>query len=322
MGKTALISGISGQTGSLLARRLLAHGYDVIGGSRDKNATNWWRLDKLDILNDVQLTSIAPSDFHSVLAAVKRFTPDEVYYLGGQSSVSLSFAQPFEAFASIAGGTLNFLEALRITNSSARFFNAASTDCFGNQPGKVLDEDSPMKPTSPYGVAKAASYWTTVNYRNSFGIHASNGILTNHESPLRGTAFVTQKIISTLKEMKKDPTVTLRLGDTTIRRDWLWAPEAVDAIHLISSHPKPGDYVVASGKTHSLQEFLEKICHVLEVDPSAVDTMSPELMRPNEIANVEVEATKIRDEIGWTAKTGLDGIAENLVGGLIDSPSD
>ena len=314
MAKTALISGISGQTGSLLAHRLLHHGYTVIGGSRDKNGTDWWRLEKLGILNDVQLTSIAPSDFHSVLTAIKRFSPDEIYYLGGQSSVALSFTQPFEAFESIAGGTLNFLEAIRVTDSSARFFNAASTDCFGDQSGTVLDEDSPMKPISPYGVAKAASYWTTVNYRNSFGIHASNGILTNHESPLRGKGFVTQKIISTLREKKKDPSISLRLGDTSIRRDWLWAPEAVEAIHLIGTHEQPGDYVVGSGKSHSLAEFVDQICNQLGIDKSGIEEMAPEFRRPNEIKSVETNPSKLAGVTGWTARTGLS----NMVGHLID----
>jgi GDPmannose 4,6-dehydratase len=317
MGKTALISGISGQTGSLLASRLLRHGYTVIGGSRDKNGTDWWRLEKLGILGDVQLTSIAPSDFHSVLTAIKRFSPDEIYYLGGQSSVALSFTQPFEAFESVAGGTLNFLEAIRISESPARFFNAASTDCFGDQSGTVLNENSPMKPISPYGVAKAASYWTTVNYRESFGIHASNGILTNHESPLRGKAFVTQKIISTLKKKKVNPKITLSLGNTSIRRDWLWAPEAAEAIHRITSHPAPGDFVVASGKSHSLHDLIEQVCIRLDIDPSDAYEVDEAFFRPDEIESVRLDPSLIHSQRGWSAQATFTDLVDNLLSGSL-----
>jgi GDPmannose 4,6-dehydratase len=249
MADTALITGISGQTGSLLAKKLLGEGYRVIGGSRDVAAMDWWRLQRLGIADSVELVSLASTDFLSVFSALKKYSPDEVYNLAGQSSVGLSFTQPFEAFESIATGTLNFLEAIRVLDTPKRFFNAASTDCFGNQPGVKLNENSPMKPLSPYAVAKAASYWTTVNYRESFGIKASNGILTNHESNLRGKAFVTQKIVRTLLEKKKNPTIQLELGNTDIKRDWLWAPDVVNAIHLIVKAQKPGDYVVGSGAT-------------------------------------------------------------------------
>ncbi len=317
MGKTALISGISGQTGSLLAHRLLVHGYTVIGGSRDKDGTDWWRLEKLCILGDVQLTSIAPGDFHSVLTAITGFSPDEIYYLGGQSSVALSFTQPFEAFESVAGGTLNFLEAIRISESPARFFNAASTDCFGDQSGTVLDENSPMKPISPYGVAKAASYWTTVNYRESFGIHASNGILTNHESPLRGKGFVTQKIISTLKKKKVNPKITLSLGDTSVRRDWLWAPEAAEAIHRITSHPTPGDFIVASGQSHSLHDFVEQVCIRLDIEPSDAYEVDEAFFRPDEIESVRLDPRLIHSERGWSAQATFTDLVDNLLSGSL-----
>lgn len=316
MTKTALISGVSGQTGSLLAKRLLEHNYTVIGGSRDVSATDWWRFEHLGISNDVRRVSLAPNDLLSVLNAVKDFAPDEIYYLAGQSSVALSFSQPFEAFESIAVGALNFLEAIRLLDSPARFFNAASTDCFGDQSGQTLTEGSPMRPISPYGVSKAASYWTTANFRHSFGIHASNGILSNHESSLRGRAFVTQKIISVLKERKLQPEISLILGNTAVARDWLWAPEVAEAIHLITSADQPGDYIVASGQSHTLHDFVIEACRQLDLEPERAYDVDETFFRPHEIMSVELDPSKIRDTLGWSATTGFRELVTKLISGL------
>lgn len=313
MGSTALITGISGQTGSLLAQRLLEDGYRVVGGSRDVAATDWWRLDRLGIRESVELVSLASNDFLSVFSALKMYTPDEVYNLSGQTSVGLSFSQPFEAFESIATGTLNLLEAIRVLGMQTRFFNAASTDCFGNQPGVKLNEKSAMRPISPYGVAKMASYWTTVNYRDSFGIHASNGILTNHESGLRGKAFVTQKIVKTLLEKKKNPDIQLELGNAEITRDWLWAPDAVDAIQLIVKSDQPVDYVVGSGLSHSLHQFVMSVYDQLGLTSDLPYTSSPQLIRPNEIASIELDPSLIQRNLGWKPTADFDDLVKKLL---------
>lgn len=313
MGSTALITGISGQTGSLLAQKLLEAGYRVVGGSRDVSATDWWRLDRLGIRNSVELVSLASTDFLSVFSALKKYAPDEVYNLSGQSSVGLSFSQPFEAFESIATGTLNLLEAIRVLDMKTRFFNAASTDCFGNQPGVKLNEKSAMRPVSPYGVAKAAGYWTTVNYRDSFGIHGSNGIITNHESGLRGKAFVTQKIINALLHKRKNPNVELTLGNTKIMRDWLWAPDVVSAIRKIVTTETPGDFVVASGSSHTLGQFAASVANLLGIDPNNAYSSDSGLFRPNEIGSIELDPSLIRERLGWRHTLDFEGLVSKLV---------
>lgn len=313
MVSTALITGISGQTGSLLAQKLLEDGYRVVGGSRDVSATDWWRLDRLGVRDRIELVSLASTDFPSVFSVLGKYAPNEIYNLSGQSSVGLSFSQPFEAFESIATGTLNLLEAIRVLDLPTRFFNAASTDCFGNQPGVKLNEKSAMRPVSPYGVAKMASYWTTVNYRHSFGIHACNGILTNHESGLRGKAFVTQKIVKALIEKKKNPTIQVKLGDTGITRDWLWAPDVVDAIRLIITANKAGDYVVGSGESNSLHNFVMKVADALSLSPENLYTLDADFLRPNEIPSVELDTSLVRNDLGWSHTLDFDALVLRLL---------
>jgi GDPmannose 4,6-dehydratase len=206
-----------------------------------------------------------------------------------------------------------FLEVLKDTQSSAHFFNAASTDCFGNQPGVHLDEASPLQPLSPYAVAKSAAFWMVKNYRESFGVTASNGILTNHESPLRGPDFVTQKIITGLLGIAAGNEKTLSLGSTAISRDWLWAGDVADAVAAITSAPQPGDYIVASGKSSTLDEFVTTACDKLNLNPEKVITHDESLFRPSDIENISLNPAKAAQQLDWSARYDLDSIVSALL---------
>jgi GDPmannose 4,6-dehydratase len=254
--KTALIAGVCGQDGSYLAEYLLSLNYRVVGTSRDAQVCNTSCLERLGIHHDVELVSLAPNDFRSVLKTLTVVAPDEIYNLAGQTSVSLSFEQPVECMDSIAGGTLNFLEALRYLGASSRFFSAGSSECFGDTGKQPANENSSFKPRSPYAVAKCTSFWQVSNYRSAYGCHCCTGILANHESPLRPKRFVTQKIISGVKAIKAGEATRLQLGNLDIWRDWGWAPEYVKAMHLMLQQQHPQDYVIATGSTYSLRDFV------------------------------------------------------------------
>lgn len=310
--KRALISGITGQIGAYLAQRLLSLGYHVIGGSRDADSANLSRLRALQIADRIELVSLAPADFRSVLQVIRSARPDEIYSLAGQTSVGLSFEQPFEAFESIAVGTLNFLEAIRVLGADCRFFNAGSTDCFGNSPDRVVTEASAMRPVSPYAVAKATSFWITGNYRASYGLFACTGLLSNSESPLRAARFVTSKIVDGIRAIKAGEQTRLRLGNTAIARDWGWAPDYAEAIHRMTTAARADDYIVATGHTHSLMEFIARLCAMADLDPDAIVENDPGLLRPADLTTITLDPSKIRRDLGWRATTGFPQLIRKL----------
>jgi len=252
----ALICGISGQDGAYLAKLLLNKNYSVCGTSRDAESSTFKNLNILGIKDKVELESMALNDFRSVLQVIVKFEPDEIYNLAGQSSVSLSFAQPVETLDSIATGTLNILEAIRFTGKNIKFYNASSSECFGDIGDCPADENTPFRPRSPYAVAKATAFWEVANYREAYNIFACSGILFNHESPLRSQRFVTQKIIQTAHNIAQKKATTLELGNIDIKRDWGWAEEYVEAMYLMLQQPQPDDYVIATGASYSLQDFV------------------------------------------------------------------
>ena len=239
--KTALICGVSGQDGAYLAKLLLGKGYKVYGGSRDAQMSSFRNLSRLGIRKDVDLLSININDFRSVLQTLLRTKPDEVYNLAGQSSVGLSFEQPVETLESISVGTLNLLEAIRFSNLPIKFYNAGSSECFGDTGSLAANEMTPFRPRSPYGVAKAAAFWQVANYREAYTIQASTGILFNHESPLRPERFVTQKIVATACRIADSSGEVLTLGNIDIARDWGWAPDYVEAMWLMLQQEQPDD---------------------------------------------------------------------------------
>lgn len=320
MPQTALIFGISGQDGAYLAELLLAKGYCVHGTSRDAEISTFASLTALDLRDRVTLHSAVPTDFRSVLQAIDRATPDEVYNLSGQSSVGLSFLEPVETLQSISVGTLNILEAIRFLDRPIRLYNAASSECFGNTDEAGADENTAFRPVSPYGVAKAAAYWQVVNYRESYGLFASNGLLFNHESPLRPQRFVTAKIVAAATRIAAGSDEALTLGDISVRRDWGWAPEYVDAMWRMLQQPTPGDYVVATGTCHSLKDFTASAFAFFDLDWHDHVRLDPALHRPTDLAVSRGNADKAARQLDWRADTVIPDLVLRLSAAAAESP--
>lgn len=313
MSRTALIVGVTGQDGAWLAQHLLAIGWKVIGTSRDAGTARTSSLDALGITTQVTLDSMNPTDFRSVVQALDRHTPDEVYNLSGQSSVGLSFEQPVETLDSIGIGTLNLLEAIRFLAIPVRLYNASSSECFGEVTSAGADENHSFHPRSPYAVAKATSFWLVANYREAYGLHACSGILFNHESPLRPQRFVTRKIVLTACRIAAGSGERLRLGNIAIRRDWGWAPEYVVAMHAMLQQEKAEDYVIATGRDAALQDFVAETFAQVGLDwKDHVDTDSS-LLRPTDLMRTVGDAGKAHRQLGWAAATDWRGVVANLV---------
>jgi GDPmannose 4,6-dehydratase len=309
--KTALIIGVSGQDGAYLAHFLLAKGYDVHGTSRDSEINSFPALEALGIRSKIKLHSMALRDFRSVMLLIDRISPDEVYNLGGQSSVGLSFNQPVETFESIAVGTLNLLDALRFLKRPVRLFNAGSSECFGNTEGPATEE-TPFHPRSPYATAKAAAHWAVANYREAYGMFACSSICANHESPLRPVRFVTRKIVEGAVRIARDGG-TLSLGNLDVERDWGWAPEYVDCFWRMLQAETPGDYVIASGETNRLSDFVAEAFSAVGLDWTKHVVASPELIRPSEISASRLSPAKAARNLSWRANRKMRDVVQLLV---------
>jgi GDPmannose 4,6-dehydratase len=316
--KTALICGVSGQDGSYLASLLLSKDYKVVGTSRDASIGGLTNLCRLGIADDVVLYSMALNDFRSVLQVLSQVKPDEIYNLAGQTSVGLSFEQPIETFDSINTGTLNLLEGLRFLKLNARFYNAGSSECFGNTEGVSANETTAFKPKSPYAVAKAAAFWAVASYREAYGLFACSGILFNHESVLRPERFVTQKIIKAAQRIKNGSGETLMLGNIDIYRDWGWAPEYVDAMWRMLQQEHADDFVIATGESHSLKEFVAEAFSCLDLDWHEHVQVDLSLMRPSDIAKSCGNAAKAQAILGWQSEATFKDIVHTMVEGCVD----
>ena len=312
MGKRALICGISGQDGAYLAKFLLGKGYEVSGTSRDAHMSVFRNLERLGIRQHVQLESMALNDFRSVLKTLTKTKPDEVYNLSGQSSVALSFEQPVETLESITVGTLNLLESIRFVDCPIKFYNASSSECFGDTGGMAADENTPFRPRSPYAVAKAAAFWEVANYREAYGIYACSGILFNHESPLRPERFVTQKVVSAACRIAAGSRERLKLGNLAIQRDWGWAPEYVEAMWLMLQPPMADDYVIATGQTHSLDAFVEEAFRLHGLDWHEYVDISSEYLRPTDILVGRANPALARERLGWVAKSDMHDVVRMM----------
>ena len=306
--KRALIFGVGGQDGAYLAKFLLDRGYKVIGTSRDAMGASFSNLKSLGIYDKVQKVSVALNDFRSVLSALKTFAPDEIYNLAGQTSVGLSFELPVETMESITFATLNILEAIRFTDYDVRFYNAGSSECFGDTQNEFANEQTPFKPRSPYAVAKAAAHGLVRNYQESYGLFACTGILFNHESPLRPERFVTQKIIKAAALISKNPSLMLELGNISIFRDWGWAPEYVEVMWLMLQQESPDDFVIATGISVSLEYFIEKVFAQYEMNWRDHVVINPSYLRPSDIEYGGADPSKAHNILGWKAKYHVDDV--------------
>jgi GDPmannose 4,6-dehydratase len=311
--KKALICGISGQDGAYLAKLLLDQGYEVWGTSRDAQMSSFANLRKLGIYDRIEFESMALNDFRSVLQVLIKFQPDEIYNLAGQSSVGLSFNQPVETLESIVIGTLNLLEAIRFTGSPIKFYNAGSSECFGDIGDLAADETTPFRPRSPYAVAKAAAFWEVANYREAYGLFACSGILFNHESPLRPDRFVTQKIIAAVSRIAQGSGETLRLGNLSIQRDWGWAPEYVDAMYKMLQQPLPDDYVIATGVSTSLEAFVAQAFAAVNLNWQDHVITDSNLLRPTDLTISRANPAKAKEKLGWVAQFHLSDIVQKMV---------
>jgi len=311
--KTALIFGISGQDGSYLAKLLLKKGYTVVGTSRDAQMSSFVNLKKLGIYDKVDVLSASLGDFRSVLQALHHANPDEIYNLAGQSSVGLSFDQPVETFESIGIGTLNLLESIRFMDNGARLYNASSSECFGNTDGVPATEETPFRPRSPYAVAKAAAYWEVANYREAYGLFACSGILFNHESPLRPERFVTQKIVAAACRIAAGSDEKLKLGNTSVQRDWGWASEYVEAMWLMLQQDRPEDFIVATGATYALQDLVQEVFACVDLDWREHVELNPDLLRPTDIMISVANPIKAEQKLGWKARSFMPDVAGMMV---------
>jgi GDPmannose 4,6-dehydratase len=311
--KRALICGISGQDGTLLAEFLLKKGYEVWGTSRDAKGNNFKNLIKKNIFNNITILTMVPEDFRSVFMAIKTSSPDELYFLAGQTSVGLSFELPAETIQSIAIGTLNILEACRLFEKEIKIYNAGSSECFGDTNGVAATESHPFNPRSPYGVAKASSFWLVNNYREAYNLHACTGILFNHESEIRPERFVTQKIIKSAVRIYNGSNEKLSLGRLDISRDWGWASEYIEAMWLMLQRDAPIDLIVATGKTFTLENFVSEAFLTLGLNWQDHVYQDSNFLRPTDLLISKADPTLAKHEIGWEAKFDTKDVVKKMI---------
>jgi GDPmannose 4,6-dehydratase len=312
---SALITGITGQDGAYLARLLLGKGYRVHGLLRRSASADVLgeRLRWLGIEADVAMVDADLTDLSSILRAVERTKPDEIYNLGAQSFVKTSWAQPILTGQVTGMGAVNMLEAARIAAPGARFYQASSSEMYGMIQAPVQDETTPFYPRSPYAAAKLYAHWMTVNYRESFGMHASSGILFNHESPLRGIEFVTRKITDGVARVKLGLAGTLALGNLDAQRDWGHAADYVRAMWLMLQQEQPGDYVVATGRSTSVREFCRLAFAHAGLDWERHVVTDPAFLRPAEVDVLRGDAARARRVLGWAPEVTLEEMVAEMV---------
>lgn len=330
MTKKAIITGIRGQDGAYLAKNLLEKGYEVYGADRRSGDTTFWRLNELGIYNDVKILYMDLLELTNILRTIEKIKPDEVYNLGAQSFVGTSFEQPIITSDINAMGVIRLLEAIRLVNPAARFYQASTSEMFGKVKTIPQNEDTPFHPRSPYGVAKLYAHWATVNYRESYNMFACSGILFNHESPLRGLEFVTKKItmaVAAIKNGKQDRVV---LGNLDSRRDWGFAGDYVEGMRLMLQQGSADDYVLSTGETHSIREFVQEAFRFIDAeiewsgqgaDVKGTDRktgkvmveVSPEFYRPAEVDLLIGDSSKAKKVLGWEPRVKFGELVRMMV---------
>ncbi len=321
--KTALITGVTGQDGAYLAKLLLEKNYHVVGAVRRASTLNLPRLAALNIDRDVELQTLDVQDLTSIVRMIETIQPDEIYNLSGQSSPQASFQQPLYTGETSGLGTLRLLEAIRLMNARARFYQASSSEIFGQAQGDMQNETTDFRPKSPYGVAKLYAHWMVINYRQAYDLHASSGILFSHESPLRGMDFVTRKITATLAQIACGGQQVLMLGNLENARDWGFAGDYVEAMWLMLQQRDADDYIIASGTTHKVREFVTLAAAAMGIDiefegeglkTRGIDRktgrqmvgVSADFYRPSEPDLLVGDASKAHRILGWQPKINFE----------------
>ncbi len=330
MKRTALITGISGQDGAYLAEFLLKKNYKVIGTDRRSARSVNWRLRRLNIENKIIFEEMELGEIYEIQRVFKKYKLNEVYNLAAQSFVGTSFRSPLNTSNITGLGTLRILETIRTINPKIKFYQASSSEMFGDVLEKKQKEDTPFNPQSPYAIAKVFSHYLTQNYRKSYGMFATSGILFNHESPLRGEEFVTRKIIISLVKILKNKINYFELGNLYAKRDWGFAKEYVEAIWKMLQMKNPDDYIIATGKTYSIKEFINKAAKYLGMDvkwigkglnEKLVDKknnkilikINPKFFRPAEVNTLTGNASKAKRKLNWEPKTNLDQLIKIMI---------
>ncbi len=323
MSKRAFITGVTGQDGAYLTKLLLEKGYEVFGAHRRSASTNLWRLEELGIADQVKLVPFELLEFSNIARSLEKTQPDEFYNLAAQSFVATSFEQPLYTADVDALGVTRVLEAIRMVNPKIRFYQASTSEMFGLVQETPQNEKTPFYPRSPYGVAKLYGHWMTVNYRESFGLHASSGILFNHESPLRGEEFVTRKITTTLARIKHGKQKVLELGNLEAKRDWGFAGDYVEGMWRMVQQDQADDYVLATGQTHTVKDFVDRAATVMgfnlewqgqaeqmkAVDAKTGDVVvqiNPEFYRPAEVELLLGNSEKAKSRLGWKLEVSFE----------------
>ena len=313
MSKVAFITGITGQDGSYLAELLLGKGYKVYGMMRPSSTFSTGRLDHILDDDNFNLVYGDLTDDGNLSSILEKIAPDEVYNLGAQSHVRISFDMPVYTVDADALGTLRVLEAVRKLNKKPKFYQASSSEMFGGASEHAQNEQTAFYPRSPYGCAKVYSYWQTINYREAYGLFACNGVLFNHESERRGETFVTRKITRAATRIKLGLQDKLYLGNLDAKRDWGFAGDYVEAMWMMLQHDKPDDYVVATGETHSVREFLDEVFGYLELDWNDYVEIDPRFFRPTEVDVLLGDSSKIQKELNWKPKVSFKRLAKRMI---------
>ena len=311
MSKRALITGITGQDGSYLAELLLEQGYDVVGMVRRSSTVNFERITHL--MDDVEFAAGDLLDQMSMIEVLQKHRPEEVYNLAAQSFVQTSFGQPVLTGETTALGVTRLLDAIRIVDDSIRFYQASSSEMFGKVHEVPQSETTPFHPRSPYGVAKVYGHWITVNYRESYDLHASSGILFNHESPRRGLEFVTRKITHGVAQIALGQATELRLGNLDAKRDWGFAGDYVEAMWRMLQQEAPDDFVICTGETHSVREFCELAFGRAGLDYEDHVVVDERFFRPSEVDLLVGDAAKAEAQLGWRPRTRFSQLVEMMV---------
>ena len=332
MRKSAIVTGVNGQDGAYLAANLLERGYKVWGTYRRVSTVNLWRLQTLGVHEhpNLELVEFDLTDMGSAIRLIEKAEPSEIYNLAAQSFVGVSFDQPALTAQTTGIGALNLLEAIRIVDPKIRFYQASTSEMFGKVQAIPQREDTPFYPRSPYGVAKLYAHWMTVNYRESYGIFGSSGILFNHESPLRGQEFVTRKITDTVAKIHLGMAERLELGNMDAKRDWGYAKDYVEGMRLMLQHDEPDTFVLATGRTETVRDFVTMAFKAVDIDldwegsednERATDrangrtlvSVNPKFYRPAEVDLLVGDAGKAKEKLGWQAETSLEELCALMV---------